>query len=89
MNKTNELTGQAIVMEAVAIRQYFIECKGSFDFRHRTLFSTHFFNKDDEEICYFIEDMKEYGLVTFKSTPRVWSDWFKDHKNYSYTKLIV
>lgn len=46
------------------------------------VFSTHYFNEDDEEVGYTIEDtISVIGMVVF-DTPRIWSDDFKVNKNY-------
>lgn len=45
-------------------------------------FSTHYFNEQDVEIGYTVEDMIDLcGMVVF-DTPRVWSDEFKLNENY-------
>lgn len=50
-------------------------------------FSHHFFNKDDEEICYYIEDLKNLVPMNVLDKPRIWSDEFKNHPDYVLIKL--
>jgi len=50
-------------------------------------FSYHFFNRYDEEICYYIEELKNHVPMKIFETPRIWSDLFKNAAEYEFVKL--
>jgi hypothetical protein len=50
-------------------------------------FSYHFFNEEDTEICYYIEDLKDMVQMFVFKEPRIWSDEFKRNPAYLYLKL--
>lgn len=81
----NQLESDAVRLGAVSKRVYIIKFRIN-DIIKFCRFSHHFFNKDDEEICYYIDDLKEFGMVVFQ-TPRVWSDVFKNSEEYEFVKL--
>lgn len=56
--------------------------------RSNEVFSHHFFDENDEEIAYYIDDMKTLcGMVVFE-TPRIWSEEFKKHPNYTLVNYV-
>lgn len=56
--------------------------------KQQNLFSTHYFNCNDEEVAYYIEDLKRIcGMVVFER-PRVWSEEFKVLPDYTLVKYI-
>ncbi len=77
-----ELMEKAASLGAVGYRIFFIVGRReSYDFRDE--FSFHFFDANDEEVCYFMKDtFRLLGLTTFEK-PRKWSTEFKTHENYS------
>ena len=51
-------------------------------------YAWYFFNKNDEEICYYIEDTyRKYGLTVLKQ-PKIWSQSFKDSPKYELINNI-
>lgn len=87
INKTlNYASVAKETLNATHYRHYFVRImvrSGYLPEDKAIVFSTHYFNKDDEEVGYTIEDtISVIGLVVF-DTPRIWSDEYKLNKNYS------
>lgn len=82
----NQLESDAVRLGAVSMRVFRIK-KYEYGVGHIwNAFSYHFFNRYDEEICYYIDDLKELGMFVFQ-TPRIWSDLFKNSEEYEFVKL--
>jgi len=79
-----EAKQNAQILGATHYRTYFTDSKHSFIGEKKPEpFSIHFFDNNDQEIgMYSMEMGKLCGMQVFNS-PRVWSDFFKKHKNYS------
>ena len=41
----------------------------------RTLFATRYFNRENEEVAYFIPDLQPQGRLVQFDPPRIWSEW--------------
>jgi len=79
-----ELMQDAQIKGATHYRVYYTNTLNSFaGSRQPEPFSYHFFDSADEEICYFVCDMLSLCGMTYFDKPRVWSNVFKLHPNYS------
>lgn len=54
---------------------------------NKVLFSTAYFDKNDEEIGYFIHDTLSVCGVFILKEPRIWSDELKNNPSYKLCKL--
>jgi hypothetical protein len=87
----NQLIIQAKGLGAVSMRIFRIE-KYEYGVGRKWIpFSYHFFNCFDNEICYFIDDLKDFTpMFVFKDNlmdNREWSDEFKNNPAYESVPL--
>jgi hypothetical protein len=75
---------KALSLGSVSVRVYTTTIRGT---TIKEDFSFHFFNADDNEICYYIKDLEDIVDMVVFDTPRIWSDEFKNNKNYYLIKL--
>lgn len=82
MNNIYNLEIQAIQLGATHLRHSFIDVSYYVNTNRVEVFSTHFFNSEDKEISYLIDSCELFKLtgLTILTTPRVWSDVFKNNK---------
>jgi hypothetical protein len=74
----------AQILGATHYRTYFTDTLNSFvGSRQPEAFSVHFFDSADEEVGMYSIDMGELCGMQVFDTPRVWSNTFKKHPNYS------
>ena len=82
MKTKNDLFIQAQKLGAISVRYYTVKYRGE-----NIIFSYHFFNSDDIEICYYIVDLINTGLFVFDE-PRIWSNEFKNSSDYTLEQLF-
>lgn len=83
----NKLESDAVRLGAVSMRVFRVK-KYEYGVGYRWIpFSYHFFNKYDVEICYYIEDLKNVVPMVIFTTPREWSEVFKNSEEYAFVKL--
>jgi len=88
MEKT-ELYQLAKGLGAVAVRIYFIRSR-QHSVNISIPFSHHFFNEDDIEICYYIDDLanrSDMDAMFIFDQPRIWSEEFKNNEVYTFSNL--
>jgi len=88
MGKT-ELYQLAKGLGAVAVRIYFIRSR-QHSVNISIPFSHHFFNEDDTEICYYIDDLinrSDIDPMLIFEVPRIWSEEFKNNEAYTFRNL--
>ena len=73
---------QAQILGATHYRSYFVDSNGYFG-EEKKPFMMHFFDENDEELCYYSYDMGLLVGMTVLDKPRIWSNQFKLHTNYS------
>ena len=83
---TLNLFNKAQELGAVTFRKHQIETYGLYG-KVKENFSYHFFDNNDEEVCYYIVSLQDLGLKTFEE-PRVWSDEFKRHPSYTQPQRV-
>lgn len=78
---------QAQDIGAVTFRVFQIDSRTSFGGTVKDNFAYHFFDKNDEEVCYYNVGLREFGLNKF-GVPRVWSDEFKNSPSYTKPQRV-
>jgi len=64
----------------VAMRNYFVMVSDGWGGKKPSLLSSHYFDKNDNELCYYGSNMN--NLVIFDK-PRVWGESIKSSSSYS------
>jgi len=78
----SELEKKAVTLGATHLRHIFVDVSIYVSYTRLEVFSTHFFDSNDNEIGYYIDScglVSLCGLTTFE-TPRAWSLLFKNHR---------
>lgn len=79
----SELEKQAIALGATHYRRSYVKVSVYVNHNRKEVFSTHFFNSEDNEVCYYIDSAQLYeicGMSVFE-TPRVWGEPAKTHED--------